>query len=310
MGIKSFTGLLIGLLTCGLLFLSHGCSGEDESHTDSMNTPNSTIQGNVAQVLTALRPGHERPSQFARWPDLFRLVPPAYAQTATLAGITVVARQGRTRLGSVTTDVVGNFTLQVVAGTITLEFTTATFTVTTDVLIPAESTVVLVVLLQPTRVVIPTQLVVAEEAQELPPIRCTGGRVRLIDEGDRDVTLDGGGDDCLRAEGNCTIDLTFRSVTLTNCQRCIRAEGNSSIHLTTTTGAIHCTASADGIRAQGTAQVRLDAGGPIALEAAEHGIRAAGTAEVLLNGPACVIDSDGQPIRLEGNATVTGCGPL
>jgi hypothetical protein len=62
--------------------------------------------------------------------------------------------------------------------------------------------------------------------------------------------------------------------------------------------------------AQGTAQVRLDAGSRIALEAAEHGIRAAGTAEVLLNGPTCVIDSDGQPIRLEGNATVTGCGPL
>jgi hypothetical protein len=307
MGIQSLTGLLLGLLSCGLLFLSHGCSGGDENHTDNMNTPNSTIQGNVAQVLTARRPGHERPSQFARWPDLFRLVPPAYAQTATLAGITVVARQGRTRLGSVTTDAGGNFTLQVVAGTITLEFTTATFTVTTDVLIPAESTVVLVVVLHPTQVVIPTQLVVAEEAQELPPIRCTGGRVRLIDEEQRDVTLDGGGDDCLRAEGSCTLDLTFRSVTLTNCQRCIRAEGNASIHLTTT-GAIQCTASADGIRAQGTAQVWLDAGSRIALEAAEHGIRAAGTADIRLDAPACVIDSDGQHVRLDGNATVTGCG--
>ena len=187
-------------------------------------------------------------------------------------------------MGSVTTDGVGNFTLHVVAGTITLEFTTATFTVTTDVLIPAESTVVLVVMLQPTRVVIPTQLVVEEEAQELPPIRCTGGRVRLIDEGDRDVTLDGGGDDCLRAEGTCTIDLTFRSVTLTNCQRCIRAEGNASIHLTTT-GAIQCTAAADGIRAQGTAQVQLEAGRRIALDAAEHGIRAVGTAEIILDTP-------------------------
>ena len=307
MWIKSLTGLLIGVLTCGLLFLSHGCSGGDGSNTDSTNAPNSTIQGNVAQVLTALRPGPERPSQFARWQDIFRLVPPAYAQTATLAGITVVARQGSTRLGSVTTDAVGNFTLHVMAGTITLEFTTATFTVTTDVLIPAESTVVLVVMLQPTRVVIPTQLVVEDEAKELPPIRCTGGRVRLIDEGQRDVTLDGGGDDCLRAEGNCTIDLTFKSLTLTNCQRCIRAEGNTSIHLTTT-GAIQCTASADAIRAQGTAQVRLDAGSRLTLDATEHGIRAAGTADILLNAPACVIDSDGQHVRIEGNATVTGCG--
>jgi hypothetical protein len=307
MWIKSLTGLLIGVLTCGLLFLSHGCSGGDGSNTDSTDNPNSTIQGNVAQVLTALRPGHERPSQFARWQDIFRLVPPAYAQTATLEGITVVARQGSTRLGSVTTDVAGNFTLHVVAGTITLEFTTATFTVTTDVVIPAESTVVLVVMLQPTRVVIPTQLVVEDEAKELPPIRCTGGRVRLIDEGQRDVTLDGGGDDCLRAEGNCTIDLTFKSLTLTNCQRCIRAEGNTSIHLTTT-GAIQCTASADAIRAQGTAQVRLNAGSRLTLDATEHGIRAAGTADIRLDALACVIDSDGQHVRIEGNATVTGCG--
>jgi hypothetical protein len=195
----------------------------------------------------------------------------------------------------------------VVAGTITLEFTTATFTVTTDVLIPADSTVVLVVLLHPTQVVIPTQLVVAEEAQELPPIRCTGGRVRLLDEEQRDVTIDGGGEDCLRAEGTCTIDLTFRSVTLTNCQRCIRAEGNTRIHLTTTE-TIQCTAAADGIRAQGTAEVRLDAGSRLTLEAAEHGIHAAGTAAILLDAPACVIDSDGQPVRIDGNATVTGCG--
>jgi len=53
------------------------------------------------------------------------------------------------------------------------------------------------------------------------------------------------------------------------------------IHLTTT-GAIHCTASADGIRAQGTADILLDA-------------------------QACVIDSAGQHVRIEGNATVTGC---
>jgi hypothetical protein len=307
MGIKSLIGLVLGVLTCGLFFLSHGCSGGDGSQPDSTNTPNSTIQGNVAQVLTALRPGHERPSHFARWQDLFHLVPPAYAQTATLAGITVVARQGQTRVGSVTTDVGGNFTLQVVAGTITLEFTTATFTVTTEVLIPAASTVVLVVVLHPTQVVIPTQVVVGDEAQTVPPIRCTGGQVRLSDEGQRDVTLDGGGEDCLRAEGTCTIDLTFRNMTLTNCQRCIRAEGNTHIHLTTT-GAIHCTAAEDGIRAQGTSEVQLDAGSRLTLDATEHGIRAAGTADISLKAPECVIDSDGQHVRLDGQATVTGCG--
>src|SRR2546429_282063 len=194
MWIKSLTGLVLGVFTGGLLFLSHGCSGGDGSNTGRTTIPNSTIPRNV----------------------------------------------------------------------------------------------VLVVMLQPTQVVIPTQVVVGDQAQALPPIRCTGGRVRLSDAEQRDVTLDGGGDDCLRAEGTCTIDLTFRSVTLTNCQRCLRAEGNSSIHLTTT-GAIHCTAAEDGIRAEGTRQVRLDAGSRLTLEAAEHGIRAAGPALILLDDPALLI---------------------
>lgn len=68
------------------------------------------------------------------------------------------------------------------------------------------------------------------------------------------------GEDCLRAEGRCTLalDLDVRSLTLTNCERCIRAAGNAEV-LLTTRGSLRCTASEDGILAEGTADVVLDA---------------------------------------------------
>ena len=70
--------------------------------------------------------------------------------------------------------------------------------------------------------------------------------------------INGGGEDCLRAEGQCSIALNLgdRDPTLTNCERCIQAGGNVDVSLTTT-GTLSCTASEDGILAQGTASVRL-----------------------------------------------------
>jgi hypothetical protein len=230
----------------------------------------------VAQVLAALQPRPERPSHFARWKEFFRLVPSAHAQAENLAGITVSARQGNTTFDTATTDAAGSFTLQVAAGTVTLEFMTATFTVSTDIAIPANTTVIIVVILQPTEVVLPTHVVVEED---LTPIRCTGGRVQLLEEVSKDVVIDGHGEDCIRAEGQCTIDLAFRSLALINCERCIRAEGTADVFLTTG-GDLHC----------------------------EHGIRAEGTAAVVLDILDCVIDSGEEPVRIEGAATVDGCG--
>jgi hypothetical protein len=242
-----------------------------------------------------------------RWHEFFRLVPAAHAQTTNLAGILVVARQGSTTVDTVTTDANGSFTLRVAAGTVTLVFTTATFTVSTDLVVPANTAVALVVILQPTQVIVPTQVTVAEGT--LSPIRCTGGTVQLPTEvAQGDFVIDGRGEDCLRAEGRCTIDLDLgvRSLTLTNCERCIRAAGNAEV-LLTTQGSLRCTASEDGIRAEGTASVTLEAGS-LNVAAGEHGIRAEGMADVVLDVSTCMLNGTQGPARIDGNATIDGCG--
>lgn len=303
MRLSSVTRVLLFLLVVGFVAVSTGCGGGNGTGEEA-RARDSTIQGNVAQVLAALRPSRERPSFFARWHEVFPLVPAAHAQAATLAGITVVARQGSITLDTARTDAAGDFTLQVASGTVTLVFTTASFTVSTALTVPARTTVVLVVILQPTQVIVPTQVVVVEG--ESAPIHCTGGRIRLLDETQNDVVIDGGGEDCIRAEGQCTIDLAFRSLTLTNCERCIRAEGNADV-LLTTGGGIRCTAFEDGIRAEGTSSVTLDAAS-LTIAAGEHGIRAEGEADVVLDVPTCAIDGREKPVRIEGRATVDGCG--
>ena len=133
-----------------------------------------------------------------------------------------------------------------------------------------------------------------------------------------DITIDGGGEDCLRAEGQCTIDLQLgaRGLTLTNCERCIQAAGNADVHLLTTTSTetptdknpIRCEASEDGILAQGTASITLETA-ELIITAGEHGVHAAGTAEVVLTVPvpACSITGTEGPVRIDGNATIDDC---
>src|SRR5262245_14677336 len=128
MCISTVTRGLAFLLVCSGLAVSLGCGGGGENGTGAtVPARDSTIQGNVAQVLAALPQPHSQPSYWARWHEFFRLVPAVHAQAATLAGIRVVARQGSTTWDTATTDAAGSFTLQVVSGPVTLTFTTATF---------------------------------------------------------------------------------------------------------------------------------------------------------------------------------------
>jgi hypothetical protein len=316
MGISTVTRVLAVCLLCIGLAMSTGCGGDNGSD-EVVLVPDSTIQGNVAQVVAALQAPRAQPTYWARWQEFFRLVPTVQAQqTGNLAGIVVVARQG-TLLATTTTDATGNFILRVASGAATLTFTTATFTVSTDLVIPANSSVVLVFILQPTQVLVSPQVVVAAGLITLSPIRCTGGTVQLpagLPPGD--IKIDGGGEDCLRAEGQCTIDLQLgaRGLTLTNCERCIQAAGNADVRLLTTEiptdkNPIRCEASEDGILAQGTASITLETA-ELIITAGEHGVHAGGTAEVVLKVPVlpCAITGTEGLTRIDGNATIDGCG--
>jgi hypothetical protein len=117
--------------------------------------------------------------------------------------------------------------------------------------------------------------------------------------------IDGGGEDCIRAEGFCSVMIDSREIYLTNCERCIDAEGSSEVTLRAGEGNIDCTAREDGIRARGEASVSLDSsGGAIEINAGARGIRAEGASFIELVAPSCSIEGLEDPLRIEGGAVV------
>jgi hypothetical protein len=160
---------------------------------------------------------------------------------------------------------------------------------------------------------------------------CETGFVEIIKEEDVDLVIDGEGGDCIRAGGNCTLNIDPENIILTDCERCIRAEGGAEVTLSTTDGDISCDANEDGISAVGNATVILDASGSgdIEISGGQNGISAVGTSEVNLfatgvidifggenaveakgtpivdlNASSCMIVGGENAIETDGNATV------
>lgn len=302
--------ILLLLLVLSLLASLVGCSGSGSGSGGDNNRPRertSTIQGNVASVFAGLNPTGARATTFARWKELFT-VPSAYAQTADLGGIIVVAVDEEVEIDRATTDADGNFTLRVSSGPITLRFRTGTFSASTTIEVPAFSTAAIVVTLRPGEVLLVTRIIIDEDdnnTDSSQSLRCTNGTIRLGRE-DTDLLIDGDGDAaCLRVEGNCHVSLSFRNLTFRHCEQCVRVEGNGDVELIAS-GEILCEATEEGIRAEGNAFVTLEAES-VTIVAPETGIRAAGNAEVAIDTPDCVIEEAEDFIRIDGNATVIGC---
>ncbi|MBI2485984.1 MAG: hypothetical protein HYW01_03320 [Deltaproteobacteria bacterium] len=270
----------------------------------------STIRGNVADVVTAMAPMGEKSSMLAQLKDLLGFSKTANAQGSEVEGITVIAQQDGNEVDEDITDSNGGFDLTVFGGDdVTLIFVTPTFTVFTVVVVPANAVVIIVVILQP------TQVVVQQMQQVLGPIRCEGGIFEFAKAEDTDFVIDGGGEDCIRAEGNCIVNIDPENIILTNCERCIRAEDEAQVTLTTTDGDISCDANEDGIRTKDNATVNLSASGSgdITILAGENGIRAEDTSIVELDATGiCTIQGDENAIRQDATATVdtSGCNEL
>jgi hypothetical protein len=99
----------------------------------------------------------------------------------------------------------------------------------------------------------------------------------------------------------------------------ILAEGTSSVTLEAGSlpeTSLNIDAGEHGILAEGTSSVTLAVGsesppprGSLNIDAGEHGIRATGNADVVvLNDPICMINGTEGPTRIDGNATIDGCG--
>ncbi len=148
------------------------------------------------------------------------------------------------------------------------------------------------------------------DAETHAPIRCEQGAVRIAHAG-RELVIDGGGGDCIRTAGQCDVAIEADRIVLQGCATCIRAAGGSDVTITAGPGGITCTASEDGIRAEGNAAVHVAVApdGDLDVSAGEVGIRSSGTASVDVAGDVCRIDGGENALRIDGNADVDtgGC---
>jgi hypothetical protein len=299
---KPFAPYLVLLMTIGALLLLAGCGDSDDNAQGD-----STVQGTVAQVLTAMQELEPKPTQLARWRAVLTFVAAAHAQGTDLSGITVVAQLDGVTLDTTVTDASGSFTLDVPGGELTLLFTTDDFELTLTLTVPDNSTLSLTVSLQPNDTVTP--VVVDQMDVTYHPITCAAETVTL--SGESEWVIDGGGQACIRATGNCTINTDFSTpvnIQFVNCEQCIRAEGNAVVHLFTE-GSVTCVkALQDGIHTRGTAVVDVQAGATITVSAAEDGIDASGTSRVSLYAAGVPEDEPAVSVSVQGAIGVNAQG--
>ena len=294
----------------------------------------SAINGNVADVMTAMAPIKEKPYMLALIKDFFSFSKKANAQGSEVEGIEVIAEVDGEEVDVDITDGNGNFVLTIPGGgNVTLIFNIDGFIVSIQIFAPEGTVVNIVVALDQVE-----DEVIVKELEIDGTFGCETGAIIVAKAEDADFVIDGEGGDCIRVGGNCTLNIDPENIILTDCERCIRAEGTSEVMLSTMDGDISCDASGDGISAVGNATVILDASGSgdidisaggngisavgtsevdlfatgvIDIFGGENGVEAKGTPQVDLDGASCIIDGDeGSDFEVDGNAVVNVCGSM
>jgi len=227
-----------------------------------------------------------------------------------VSGIKVIAERNGERVASDTTNSEGEFKLKVREGDITLLFEILdvvtvgrAFTITEDSEVFLDVT--LDVLAQPERIT------VVDWAVSQDPIRCDSNQSFIIDEDDLvDFTVDGKGKDCIRAQGDCFIDITVQNIMLNVCNEGILAEGSANVNLealAVTTLTID--AESNGIHTKGDSSVTLIGGNIFVTSTASDGIRAENSSDVeIQRSGLCTIEGFDDAIQQDGTATVDSDG--
>ncbi len=227
---------------------------------------------------------------------------------ASVASITVSASQDGVVVDSTQTSTDGEFQLVVVPGRVTLRFVAQGVDVSVTVTVPEGESFSITVALTPDVAEVSDAVLTRDS------LRCTSGALSLDLGGAMGLVVDGGGEACVRTDGNCELDVRAREIALADCGRCVDARGTSAVHLVTTDGDLGCTASGNGIDANGTPSVDLTSAGALVIVAGGgHGIAAAGHAHVSVASPeVCVVRGGSGPIDTQGNASVVtdGCASL
>lgn len=297
--LSTITSLVLVLTLATSISLLHCGGGGGGGGQASGNT--STIRGHVAGVSTAMVPLSKRPPMLAQLMEFIGFPKTANAQGSDCAGIKVTAQQSGSTIATATTDSGCNFELVVPPGNVTLIFITTALpnSVSTVLVVPANSVVIIVVLLQPTQVVV-RQNQIAHHA-----ISCETGTVDVTKDQGTDFVIDGGGEACISAKGNCTVTIDPENIILQNCGQCIDARGTAQVVLTANDGSITCDSGENGINTVGNAMVNLNASDMVTINAGQNGIEAKGSSSVNLSGTAgCTIQGGEKAVQVQGNATV------
>ncbi len=268
------TTTIIALLSCG------GGGGGIQS---------STINGTVADVVTTMAPMKEKSFILTLIKKNFSFSEKANAQGSEVAGIEVKAEVNGKEVANDTTGPDGSFELTVPGGgNVTLIFNTGDFTVSTEIITPEGGIVNIVVTLEPA-------LVTIDEEEVEGSIHCGAGIIQI-----KDLMINGGGENCIAAEGNCSFIITG-NITATDCKRCVDAEDEAQLTL----GSLTCDASEDGIRTEGDSDVVLVGSTIVTISAQGNGIETKDTSRVSMNIDGAISISGGEDgIRSEGNAEV------
>ena len=183
----------------------------------------SAINGNVADVMTAMAPIKDKPYMLALIKDFFSFSKKANAQGSEVEGIEVIAEVDGEEVDVDITDGNGNFVLTIPGGgNVTLIFNIDGFIVSIQIFAPEGTVVNIVVALDQVE-----DEVIVKELEIDGTFGCETGAIIVAKAEDADFVIDGEGGDCIRVGGNCTLNIDPENIILTDCERCIRAEGTS-----------------------------------------------------------------------------------
>jgi hypothetical protein len=264
-----------------------------------------TINGNVeVENASTRRPAGQRSHVLAKLKELLTVVSSARAQATE--SILVIAFQEGAEVDSDTADEQGNFQLTIPrGGNLTLRFETSTSTATTQITVTPESEVTLDVSLlpDPPTVEINTFDIVSVL------IRTREAEDFVFDEKDANLTVDGGGDDCIRATGNSNVNIDVNDLALTNCGNGIVGEDFANVSLeAVAVPTLSIEAEDNGIHAKDDSSIRL-AGTDIFINAGINGILATGTSGVEVDSSGeCVIQGDEEAVDERDSASVSTSG--
>jgi len=291
--------VLVSLVGCG--------SGGGGGGNGSTSASRTTFTGNLSGTTAAAASARDTTGIRAALAVVARLLAATHADAADVQ----VCVEGTTFCTFVDDD--GVFTLAAdVGGDVTLVFTGPGFTARvtlTDVPVGATVRLTNISCSTVTGICVPEDLEI-EGLDTRGAIRCEQGPIHIVHAGE--LVIDGGGDDCIRTEGQCEVTIQADRLVLQHCDTCVRTAGGSDVTLDVGAGGFECHAAEDGIRSAGNSAVHVTAGGDVDIDAGEVGVLSEGTALVEIAGDQCRIAGDEHALDSNGNADIvtSGCASV